>query len=487
MAQRSARPSAAASNGSLGLRLLGLRLDSDSSPLHTWAQRLPYGMFDGHGSVFPAPDHLIFHGLARCTFSVLFKALPSSHRPVVAASLRDALGAAGYKKTKVYNERRGRVNKLQIHEWAATLTVGPVAVRRVLPDVLDGRPLAQSAAVAGLEFLEALSAFASTAFFYPRVELDGGRACRARYLTADMEAHAEGFLLAVNKICLRPDCDSFSGILDVPNTHRFRELLFRTIEAPDHIRDILELPLESFHQTLKRSIASGNGRDDAGHALQRYVEQEAVSRLSLDPSVVGVPAQWCLTQGIALQLQAATPLWSQVSDDWSIGRDTVAVCDVPFGAQRLVSDLLHHPDPGLILWRKRCTRTGSERAVIGDDVAVLTSSSDESRLVDAAVGPAAYSNGAHVSFFRVCALLKHPCGQGAAVVHPFSAVGSDGTRRLLTSKFLFLRMQVGVRRALSLHVCDALCGMSPTGGLLHSDRNEWRLLGRRDGFPSRSG
>jgi len=469
------------------LRLLGLRLDSESSPLHTWAQRLPYGTFYGHGSVFPAPDHLIFHVLARYTFSVLFKALPSSHRPVVAANFREAQGAAGYKETKVYKERRGRVNKLKIHEWAAKLTVGPVAVCRVLPDKLDGRPLAQSAVGAGLKVLEALSEFASAAFWYSRVELDGGRACRARYLTADMEAHAEGFLLAVNKLGIRPDCDIFSGILEVPNTHRFRELLFRTIEALDLIRDNLELPLEIFHQTLKRSIASGNGRDDAGHALQRYVEQEAVSQLLLDPSVLGVPAQWCLTQGSAQQLQAATPLWCQECDDWSIGRNTVAVCDVPLGAQRLVSDVLHHPDPEIILWRKRCSRTGSERAVIGDDVAVLTSSAGVSPLVDSAVGRAAYSNGAHVSFFRVCAFLKHPCGQDAAVVHPFPAIGSGGTRSLLMSKFLFLRMQVGTRRALSLQVCDALYGMSPTGGLLHSDRTEWRLLGRRYGFPSSSG
>jgi len=99
--------------------MLGLRLDSESSPLHTWAQRFPYGIFYGHGSVFPAPDHLILHVLARYTFSVLFKALPSSHRPVVAAYFREAQGAAGYKETKVYKERCGRVNKLQIHEWAA--------------------------------------------------------------------------------------------------------------------------------------------------------------------------------------------------------------------------------------------------------------------------------------------------------------------------------------------------------------------------------
>lgn len=35
-------------------------------------------MFDGHGSVFPAPDHLIFHGLARCCLKVSKRFLESS-------------------------------------------------------------------------------------------------------------------------------------------------------------------------------------------------------------------------------------------------------------------------------------------------------------------------------------------------------------------------------------------------------------------------
>lgn len=91
MATHSQVRSPAVANALLGLQQLGLRLDSDASILHELSQRLPDGMFDGHGSVFPAPDHLVFHGLARCCMKALFKALPRDLKIVVAASLRDAL------------------------------------------------------------------------------------------------------------------------------------------------------------------------------------------------------------------------------------------------------------------------------------------------------------------------------------------------------------------------------------------------------------
>lgn len=91
MASRREARSPAAADALLGLQQLGLRVDSDSSVLHQQSQKLPDGMLDGHSSVFPAPYHLLFHGLARCCMKALFKALPRDLKRIVAASLSDAL------------------------------------------------------------------------------------------------------------------------------------------------------------------------------------------------------------------------------------------------------------------------------------------------------------------------------------------------------------------------------------------------------------
>lgn len=483
MGTRRARQDPAVANALLGIRQLGLRIDSDSSPLHELSQRLPDGMFDGHGSVLPAPDHLLFHGLARCCFKTLFRALPKQLRPAVAASLRDALKSCGLRRTRVYHARRDKVNSLQIHEWAAVLSVAPLACRRHLPAEIGGCSLGASPVGAVLTVIEALSVFVSSAYFYPRVELDGGRACRQRYDSGTLELKAESFMMAVRKLCLRTDCDAFSGIMDVPNAHRFQELMGRTIEALGHVRDSLELHLEGFHQQLKRSIVRGNGHDDALRAMRRYLEQEVASRLSLDALAFGIPAAWCSVPGIKEQLLASNPLWCQSGDDWCAGDPKLSAEDVPLPARALMESL----SPGCtVSWRSRCVRGPSESASIPDALAVLVASDGGDRVVDVAVGAAAYGNRANVSFFQVCAFMRMQCGQPAAVVHPFRMSVGGGHHYVQRDKFLFLRMQVGVRRAVALHVCDSVCIEDGRGGLVHSDVDSWRLLGRRDGYPARS-
>lgn len=485
MAGRQTVRSSAAANALLGLQQLGLRIDSDSSILHDLSERLPDGMFDGHGSVFPAPDHLIFHGLARCCLKALFKALPRDCKPVVEASLRDALGVCRLRRTRVYNIQRAKVNSLQIHEWAAVLAVAPVACRRCLPVSIGGRALSLSPVGAVLDVVDALSAFASAAYFYPRVHLDGGRACRRRYDTNSLEEQGERFLLSVAKLCLRPDCDAFSSILDVPNTHRFRELMYKTVQALGHVRDSLELPLEGFHQTLKRSIVRGNGHEDAERAMRRYVEQEVVSRLTSDASYFGVPQQWCTFPGVEEQLNAASPLWSRDSEDWVVGstRLTGAVWEP---AQALAASLFSPHPRSSQDWRTYCSRGSSEGVDIGDALAVLVASDGGTQIVDVATGVAAYDNRSVVSFFRVGALLRLPCGRGAAFVSPFRRPPGEDHMLLHADACLFLPMQGGVRRAVALHACDAGCELDARGVVVHSAGNRWKLLGRQKGYPPRS-
>ena len=104
------------------------------------------------------------------------------------------------------------MNSLHITEWAAALTVRPLACRRVIPVEIRGRVLEQSAVGAVLATLDALSCFAASAYFCPRVEPDGGRACLRRCDKDHLEVQAERILLAAHKLCLRADCDAVGGV-----------------------------------------------------------------------------------------------------------------------------------------------------------------------------------------------------------------------------------------------------------------------------------
>lgn len=108
---------------------------------------------------------------------------------------------------------------------------------------------------------------------------------------------------------------------------------------------------------------------------------------------------------------------------------------------------------------------------IGDTLAVLVEGESDAQVVNVAAGPAAYDNRCVVSFFRVGALLRLSCGKGVAIVSPFR-MAVDGDHLVLEEgTCLFLRMQVGVRRAVALHVCDAACKVDGRGVLVHSMGN----------------
>jgi len=111
-----------------GLFGLGLWLDSDQSVFHQLSAVLPEGMFDGHRSVLPSPDHLFFLGLTKKLVQGVFSLLHLDLRPTVGVSLREALAHAGFPCTKVYNpSNKTHVNSLGISEWAAVCVVGPHA------------------------------------------------------------------------------------------------------------------------------------------------------------------------------------------------------------------------------------------------------------------------------------------------------------------------------------------------------------------------
>jgi len=114
------------------LQSLGLYPHTDGAIFHVWAAAFPEGHFDGHQSVLPAPDHLLFHGMTRKLVSALFFMLSEQQRSAVEASERDCLRAALLRLTQVYNPKKKKINGLTISEWAVVLTVAPTAFYRVL-------------------------------------------------------------------------------------------------------------------------------------------------------------------------------------------------------------------------------------------------------------------------------------------------------------------------------------------------------------------
>lgn len=471
-----------------GLRLLGMRPTSGRSVLHLLARQLPSGMFDGHRSAMVAPDHLLFHGLTKRLVTGTFRLLTCSQRQRVGVSLREALAHSQFPTTSVYNAKRDKVSAVGISEWAATLTVFGFVLRRTLRSATRSR--ADTAAGTksplhrALEVIDAFTALVCAAYFYPRAELDGISACRARPTPRELQQHAERFFSLVQDACLRTDFKSFGLWLDVPNLHRLRELVDHVIPALLHVRHAQELLFENAHQPLKRAVLSGNGRGDASRALRRYLQAELSARLMLHSRYFGVPDDWVRHSGVRACLRRARPLWSQDGSSWRCSGAVLHVDSVPEEAQSLAKSRVG-PET-VVKWRSRATRGDAGTVRIGDCVSVLVVGVDGLEAVNVAVGDEAARLGAKPAYYRVVAFFTTGAGTAAAVVQPFAAAaGGVGHVSVLTDRYMFLPMP-GVRRALLLHKCQCRCAMS-TVSVNHNPSNEWVVFGRDAGYPSRGG
>lgn len=473
---------------SRGLQELGIRADSNNSVLHLWARRFPGDTFDGHRSVMPAPDHLVFHGLSQRIITGLFDMLSKKERELVGTSLRDALAHSHLASTRIYNPKTDAVVSVGISEWAATLTVSAFVFKRVLPRALDsaGESTVRTPLQAGLMVLDAFTQLVNALYFYPRAELDGEEACRSSPTTMTLRDLGNRFFRLVCAACLRGDTAAFGRAVDVPNLHRLRELLDHAVPALRHVRHAQELLFENAHQPLKRAIVTGNGRDDAGRALERFRQCELASRILLEPAFFGIQPDWLLHDGVKAALRQTMPLWSHPSGAWGCWGGVLAAEKVPVQCQELVAARYAGASP--VRWWSRAKRAGSvsDKVVLGDAVSVLVSSTAGRTAVNVARGGASGSALCHVAFFSVVALLNTPGGGVAAVVNPFSKLASSDDYHSDQHRFLFLPFDALVRRVLVLHSCQGAC-YSLRSGVGHSDSNRWRLFGRDAGYPSRSG
>lgn len=164
-----------------GLRRLGLNADTDDSVFFSWSRAFGSSNFDAFRSIVPAPDHVFMLGITRRLIKALFSVLSKDQRVVVSTSMRDALALSGLRRTRPYNFNSKDVHSLLIYEWAAVLTISIVAIKRSIP-LSSPTPAAvarPAPLMVLLGILEKFHMLMCKTYFSPRVDLDGGDACRA--------------------------------------------------------------------------------------------------------------------------------------------------------------------------------------------------------------------------------------------------------------------------------------------------------------------
>ena len=295
---------------SRGLQDLGLREESHRSVLHLWARRLPRGMFDGHRCVMPAPDDLSFHGLTKRLVIGLFDLLSDGQRQRVGLSVREAMAHSHPPSTKIYNEKRKSIVSVRTSEWAATLTILSFAFRRELRTSRnpDHNEQSISPLQAELQVVDAFTILINALYYYPRVEVDGEKACRDRATPQQIKKLGDHFFSLVVAACLRGDTAAFGRRVDVPNLHRLGDLLDHVIPLLLHIRHVQELLFENAHHPIKRAIGTGNGRNEAERGLERIRQGKLASRILLEPLHFGDKPEWLEHRGVQPLLKTARPL-----------------------------------------------------------------------------------------------------------------------------------------------------------------------------------
>lgn len=466
-----------------GLRLLGLRENSHRSVLHLWSRLLPAGMFDGHRSAMVAPDHLIYHGLTKRLVAATFAILPVSQRRSVGYSLREALAHSHFPVTAIYNVKRNAITSVGISEWAATIAVFGIVLRRSLPAARPAPDAPLTVLHRAMQIVDTFTDLVRAAYYNPREHLDGSTACRGRVSATRLQELAERFFSGVRAACMREDMAKFGFYLDVPNLHRLRELVDHVIPALLHVRHAQELLFENAHQTLKRAVVSGNGQDDAARAMRRYVQSELAARIRMQPATFSIPPQWLHHAGVKECLARAGSLFSRPSGRWRCSGSALSHSEVPSAAVQLAESRC---GSGMtIAWRTRATRGDVDRLRIGDAVRVLTCGGPYGTAVHVAVGGAARRVDSRPAYFRVHCFFSTRSGSAAAVVSPMTLAACASFWTEDRSRSLYLPLE-HVRRALVLHDCDQHCdNTSPT--LRHSTSNRWHVLGRETGYPGRSG
>jgi len=434
-----------------GLVELGLCADSQKSVLHLWARRLPLGMFKGHQSGIPAPDHLNFHGLTKRLVTGWFTLLAKDQRQRVGLSLKDALARSHYSSTTIYKVKTDAVVSIGISEWAATLKVACFVLLRVLQSAKATAGATLTTLQTAHEVVDGYTALINAPYYLPRVDVDGEAACRSRHTTAELLALSDRFFMLVCAACLLRDTAAFEGNTDVPNLHRLRELLHAVIHLLLHVRHLQELPFERAQQPRKRTITTGNGRNDALRAVRRMPQGELASRIALQPAYIGIDPESLKHAEVMAHLRTSKPLWSQASGYWRCSGGRMFGSQVPIAARALIQAGWHQSFVAKLKGRARRGEDG--RLVPSDCVGFLVFPVAARREVCVARREEVRGPLCPTAYFRTVAFLDNPNGLPAAVVQSFVPIPDSEDLRFDSERFPYVPLVPGVRRAMLLHSC----------------------------------
>jgi len=317
----------------------------------------------------------------------------------------------------------------------------------------------------GLELLSQLSQMVGEMYFFPRAKLDGVPACASGGVTL-LTGLIDKFMQDVARVSRRPDCVVLAAALDAPNVHRVREVREVLASSMGHVRHFWELWVKGIHQPAKKAIKQSNGWEDAARAVERMCESELISRLALDPAHFGVPAHWLLHTGARLALASSLQLWSGTARGWSVHGGVINAAVAPEAARSLARFFV--PAGFHTAWYSRASRGRGDILYVGGAVAVLVRGADRGRCVD--VADDRQDNESVSAFYRVAAIFKGRQDVPCAVVQPFQRAPHGGGYMLLSTRLLFLKLHVNVRRAVVMHQCDSECVIS-MAGVVHGARN----------------
>lgn len=179
----------------------------------------------------------------------------------VERTLREALEKLHFPATSVYKARRNSIVSIGISEWAASLSVFAIVVRRILKCATAWAGAVKTPLQQAMDVTDAYTSLVDAAYFSPRVELGGAALCRPRVSPKTLQTMAEAVFSLVRAECVRRDLAIFRYYLDVPDLHRLRELVDHVIPALLHVRhhvyDAQEHLFENAHKPLKSAAVSG--------------------------------------------------------------------------------------------------------------------------------------------------------------------------------------------------------------------------------------
>ena len=374
-------------------------------------------------------------------------------------------------RTRVYNVDKSKpCTGNKISEWAAVLAAAPLAFARVLPTATMSAAMGDVMGV-----LKRTQTLIGAIYAYPRVDLDGADACRARTTHAALLLLADDFISAVAAACLRPDCVELAKPIDVPNLHRMREVVAFSVPALAHVRHTVELAFESSHQPLKRAMVRGNGHDDAKRAMMRVVEGELASRLRMEPARFGIPDDWTAHAGVNEALKNAMPLWSESSAPWRLTGATVLLANVPQQAKDVAASSTRVG--ATLRWRERANRGNDDWVSVGDSVAVLVTSEAHSRRQFFDCSRTLGASGTTVAYFRVVGIASSDGGHPFSSVNPYGPADDEGCRVVRHRHFQYMPLVASARRAWVVHGCDE-CKPNENHRTAHSAANRWVILQR---------